>query len=118
MSFMLPDDVNVYLYLSPCDMRKSINTLSILVKDTLDKNPSSGHLFLFRSRDKSKMKALYFSDNCFSLWYRKLDKGRFIFPKGKDGCIELTRDHFQWLLVSHQYQHTDNLEPKQYNAFY
>jgi len=118
MSFMLPREVKVYLYLSPCDMRKSINTLSVLVSDTLQQNPASGHLFLFRSRHKDKMKALYFSDNCFSLWYRKLDSGRFIFPKGKDGCIELTREHFDWLLVSHQYQHTDSLTSKEYSAFH
>ena len=118
MTFLLPPDVSVYLYLPPCDMRKSINTLSILVSDTLQKNPCSGHLFLFRSRYKDKMKALYFSDNCFSLWYRKLDSGKFIFPKGDDGYIELTQEHFDWLLVSHQYQHTDNLKPKNYTAFH
>ena len=46
MSFLLPHDVQVYLYLAPCDMRKSINTLAILVSDTLKQNPASGHLFL------------------------------------------------------------------------
>ncbi len=118
MRFLLPDQVKVYLYLPPCDMRKSINTLSILVSETLQKNPTSGHLFLFRSRHKDKMKALYYSDNCFSLWYRKLDDGKFIFPQGDGGCIELTREHFDWLLVSHQYQRTDTLQPKMYSAFY
>ena len=118
MNFFLPEDVAVHLYLPPCDMRKSINTLSILVSDTLEQNPSCGHIFLFRSRYRDKMKALYFSDNCFSLWYRKLDKGKFIFPKGDDGSIELTREHFQWLLVSHQYQHVDTLHPKEYSAFH
>ena len=38
--------------------------------------------------------------------------------EGKDGCIELTREHFEWLLVSHQYQHTDSLTPKEYSAFH
>ena len=118
MSFLLPHDVQVYLYLAPCDMRQSINTLAIRVSDTLKQNPASGHLFLFRSRHKDKMKALYFSDNCFSLWYRKLDKGKFIFPKDDEGCIELTREHFEWLLVSHQYQEVEMLQPKQYSAFH
>lgn len=118
MSFLLPDNVNVYLYLPPCDMRKSINTLAILVSDTLKQNPSSGHLFLFRSRYQDKMKALYFSDNCFSLWYRKLEKGKFIFPKGEDGCIELSREHFRWLLVSHQYQRVEDMKAKEYTAFH
>lgn len=118
MNLLLPDDMSVFLYLPSCDMRKSINTLAILVSDTLKQNPSSGHLFLFRSRHKDKMKALYYSDHCFSLWYRKLDKGKFIFPKGEDGCIELTRKHFQWILVSHQYQHVESLTAKEYSAFH
>ena len=46
MRFLLPDQVKVYLYLPPCDMRKSINTLSILVSETLQKNHTSGHLLI------------------------------------------------------------------------
>jgi len=46
---MLPDNVKVYLYTGITDMRKSINTLAILVQETMDMEPSSGHLFLFRS---------------------------------------------------------------------
>ena len=46
---MLPDDVNVYLYTGITDMRKSINTLAILVKDVMDMEPSNGHLFLLES---------------------------------------------------------------------
>ena len=49
MSFLLPCDTKIYLYLSPCDMRKSINTLAILVSDVLKLEPASEHLFLFRS---------------------------------------------------------------------
>ncbi|ARB92848.1 IS66 family insertion sequence element accessory protein TnpB [Legionella longbeachae] len=35
----------------------------------------SGHLFLFRSRCGSKLKALYSEEFGFTLWYRRLEKG-------------------------------------------
>ena len=118
MSFLLPSDVKVYLYLAPCDMRKSINTLSILVAETLQFNPSSGHLFLFRSRSKDKMKALYYSQNCFSLLYRRCEQGKFIFPHEEEGYIELTQEHFDWLLSSHQYQYVNSLTPTHCSEFH
>ena len=99
-------------------MRKSINTLSILVSDTLKLDPSSGHLFLFRSRSKDKMKALYYSQNCFTLLYRRCEEGKFIFPAEQDGVIELTQEHFDWILSSHQYQQVNTLTPTHYNAFH
>ena len=118
MSFLLPCDTKIYLYLSPCDMRKSINTLAILVSDVLKLEPASEHLFLFRSRTKDKLKILYYQQNCFSLLYCRCEHGRFIFPQEQTGHIELTREHFEWILSSHQYQHVDSLTPKQYAAFH
>ncbi len=72
--------VKIYCYLPPTDMRKSINTLCLLIADVLKMKPTEGHLFLFRNRGKDKLKALYYEPNCFNLWYRRLEHGRFIFP--------------------------------------
>ena len=99
-------------------MRKSINTLAILVNDVLKLEPASGHLFLFRSRTKDKMKALYYSQNCFSLLYRRCEQGKFIFPAEQEGIIELTQEHFDWILSSHQYQHVNTLSPTEYYAYH
>lgn len=66
-------------------------------------NPSEGHLFLFRNRAGNKLKALYYEPNCFNLWYRRLEKGRFIFPKHQAGHIEMEQEHFRWLLASDKY---------------
>ena len=103
---MLPDDVNVYLYTGITDMRKSINTLAILVKDIMGMEPSNGHLFLFRSRCSKKMKALYYEHSSYTLWYRRLENGKFIFPRNASGSIELNKDHFKWLLASNKYSQT------------
>ena len=61
------EDIKIYLRLKPTDMRKSIDTLSILVVEVLELNPSSGHLFIFRNRQRDKLKILYYEQNCFNL---------------------------------------------------
>src|SRR5580693_5989317 len=100
---LIPNDAKIYLYTQPMDMRKSIDTLCIVVAETLQMDPASGHLFLFRNRSGNKLKALYYELNCFTLWYRRLEKGRFIFPKNLEGTIEMTREHFKWILSSDKF---------------
>ena len=93
-------------------MRKSIDTLCILVSEVLQMNPASGHLFLFRSRSGNKLKAIYYETNCFTLWYRRLEKGRFVFPKNAVGHMEISTSYFKWLLASDKYSHIDAMNAK------
>ena len=108
---LIPEDIKIYLYTQPTDMRKSIDTLCILVSETLKLNPIDGHLFLFRNRYGIKIKALYYEQNCFTLWYRRLEKGKFIFARDAEGCIEMNREHFKWLLASDKYSRMDTIRP-------
>lgn len=115
---LIPDDIHVHLYCGITDMRKSINTLAIMVQEVLKMEPTSGHLFLFRSRGGDRLKALYYEEHSFTLWYRRLDKGKFIFPRNINGHIELTREHFKWLLASNKYVHFHGEDPPIYSDFY
>ncbi len=115
---LIPQDIKLFLYNAPTDMRKSINTLMVLVSDTLEMNPASGHLFLFRNRYGDKIKALYYELNCFTLWYRRLEKGKFIFPKDAQGHIEMSAEHFKWLLASDKYTRLSAAEEKDYKDFF
>lgn len=99
-------------------MRKSINTLAVLVKDVLNMNPTSGQLFLFRSRSGDRLKALHYENHGFTLWYRRLDKGKFIFPRNTQGHLELTREHFEWLMASNKFVHHGGSEPLIYEDIY
>jgi transposase len=115
---LIPEDVKIYLYTPPTDMRKSIDTLCVMVSEILKMNPADGHLFLFRSRTGNKLKALYYETNCFTLWYRRLEKGKFVFPKNALGSIEVTREHFLWLLASDKYSRSDTTDAHQYEHFH
>jgi transposase len=81
-------------------------------------NPAEGHLFLFRNRSGNKLKALYYEINCFTLWYRRLEKGRFVFQKNSEGHIEMSQDHFRWLLASDKYSRKEASMPLQYEKYF
>jgi transposase len=55
----LPASVRVYLCLTPCDMRKSFDSLQALVREQLELDAFAGHLFVFTSRRKDRVKILY-----------------------------------------------------------
>ncbi|MFT3741109.1 MAG: IS66 family insertion sequence element accessory protein TnpB [Gammaproteobacteria bacterium] len=113
-----PENVKLFFYTQAIDMRKSIDALCILIADVLKMNPADGSLFLFRSKSGNKLKALYYETNAFTLWYRRLEKGKFVFAKDALGCIEMTHDHFKWLLASDKYARMEAALPSQMENFF
>jgi transposase len=79
----LPQSVKVFVATDITDMRRSIDSLSILVKDVLKKDPFSGHLFVFCNKRGDKIKILYWDRNGFCLWYKRLERGIFRLPKAQ-----------------------------------
>jgi transposase len=115
---LIPDRVKIYLYQPPADMRKAIDTLCILVSEQFGLNPSDGHLFLFHNRAGNKLKALYYEPNCFTLVYKRLEQGKFIFPKNQQGHIEISQEHFKWLLASDKYALPSVISNSGYENYY
>lgn len=89
----------VYLAVGYTDMRKSINTLSILVEQDMALNPFSGDLFVFCNRSRTILKILYWQRNGFCLWQKRLEKDRFFWPKTAEEVLRIGRQELQWLLV-------------------
>ncbi|MCK5355432.1 MAG: IS66 family insertion sequence element accessory protein TnpB [Methyloprofundus sp.] len=80
-------------------MRKSINGLSILVSELLDHDPFNGSVFVFCNRQRDKLKILYWEHNGFWLYYRRLDQGKFQWPRDSDQQTQaLTLRELHWLL--------------------
>ena len=92
----------IWLYPYPTDFRKQIDGLVLLISDHLQLNPTSG-LFLFRNRSANKIKILWWDKNGFWLCYKRLEKGRLMFPPFGEKVLELTRDQFSWLLSGLDY---------------
>jgi transposase len=77
----LPADTRIYLAIEPVNMHRSFDGLAILAQDVVQQNPLSGHLFLFRNKRADKIKMLIWDRNGFLIFYKRLEKGRFKFPK-------------------------------------
>ena len=93
------DEVDVYLYRGVVDMRKSIDGLSTLVEQELGLSPFSAKLFVFCNRRRDKIKILVWERSGFVLWYKRLEKDRFPWPRrDKDGVLEMTGRELNWLL--------------------
>ena len=76
----LPASVRVYLCLTACDMRKSFDSLHALVRDHLELNAYAGHLFVFASRRRDRVKILYWDRDGFALWSKRLEEGTYAVP--------------------------------------
>lgn len=88
----------VYLYLGKTDMRKSVNGLAILVKDVLKQNPLSENLYVFCSKNRSRIKILYWDKTGFCLWYKRLEEDKFKWPKSAGEAMNISNEQLSWLL--------------------
>jgi len=56
---VVPASVKVHLALGHTDMRKGLDGLATLIQKHLKKDPFSGHLFVFRGKNASRLKILF-----------------------------------------------------------
>lgn len=95
--FVEPDDI--YLHVGHVDFRKSINGLLTIIEYELEINAFTGALFLFTNRKQDKLKCLYWDKTGFVLYYKRLEKHRFKWPKLNDvGTLRLSEQQLNWLL--------------------
>jgi transposase len=94
----LPPSVRIWLATRPTDLRKSFDTLAELVRQQLKADPFSGHLFVFRNKRADRVKLLYWDDDGFAIWYKRLEMGSFRFPASTDDQITMRAADLQMVL--------------------
>jgi len=90
--------LNIFVRPGVTDMRKQINGLSVLVEESLGKDPFSGSLFFFCNKQRRLLKVLYWDRNGFCLWLKRLEKDRFPWPVTEEKVKEITIEQLQMLL--------------------
>lgn len=83
--FFSTGNIKIYLYTKTIDGRWGMDRLSGLVNSELDLDPRSGALFVFFNKTKTRAKVTYFDGSGSCLFYKRLEKGQFKYPKFKDG---------------------------------
>ena len=87
----LPASVRVYLCLSACDTRKSFDGLHVLMRDYLELDALAGHLFVFASRRRDRVKILYWDRDGFAIWSKRLEEGTYAVPLA-ESAVENRRE--------------------------
>ena len=73
----LGGDCRIWLYTPPCDMRRSFDGLSALVRNELGRDPTNGQWYVFVNRRRTMLKVLAFDAGGYWIWAKRLEQGRF-----------------------------------------
>jgi transposase len=92
--------IRIYLATGATDLRRAIDGLSVLVRDQLQLDPLSGHLFLFRNRRGDRLKILAWDHGGFWVLYKRLERGTFAWPAEDQGEPVAMRSDDLLLLLS------------------
>lgn len=84
--------VRVFVAATPIDLHFSFDRLAGVVRNQLDGDPTSGHLFVFFNRHRTKTKMLLFDRTGYVLYYRRLERGTFQLPVIPAGTPRLEVD--------------------------
>ena len=94
----LTSGMQVYLVTGYTDLRRSIDGLATIVQAKLDLDPYNSALFLFCGRRCDRIKGLLWEGDGFLLLYKRLDNGRFQWPRNETEARLLTPQQTRWLL--------------------
>ena len=94
----VPSNARIWLAAGVTDMRRGFNTLAAQAEKTLEQDPYSGHLFVFRGRRGDLLKIIWWDQQGACLFSKRLEKGRFVWPAAKDGKISLSASQLTMLL--------------------
>ena len=89
---------HVFLAYGHTDMRKSIDGLAAIVQQNFKLDPFSKDVFMFCGRRKDRIKALFWDGDGFSLLYKRLDNGKFCWPKSQNDVINISEQQLRWLM--------------------
>ena len=85
----LDSSTPVFFVLGATDMRKGIDSLSMIVA-AHDKNPVDGSLYVFCSKNRKAIKVLYWDKNGFALYQKRLESEKYLWPDHSCDTIEIS----------------------------
>lgn len=94
----VPSGVRVWIATGHSDMRRGMNGLALQVQEGLKRDPHAGDLYIFRGRRGNLIKILWHDGLGMSLYAKRLDRGRFIWPSPTDGVVVITASQLGYML--------------------
>jgi transposase len=93
-----PAGTRVWLASGVTDMRRGMNSLALQVQQGLLRDPHAGDLYVFRGRRGDLVKILWHDGLGMSLYAKRLERGRFIWPSPADGTVTVTLAQLAYML--------------------
>ena len=97
--------VRVWIATGHTDMRRGMNGLALQVQEGLKRDPHAGDLFVFRGRRGDLIKILWHDGLGMSLYAKRLERGRFIWPSPVDGVVAITAAQLGYMLEGIDWRH-------------
>ena len=94
----LPAGTRVWLAAGATDMRKGFDSLAAQAQTVLGQDPFSGHVFCFRPPRRSGQAAVVGWGDGLCLFAKRLERGRFVWPRAEEGVVVLSRAQLSMLL--------------------
>ncbi len=104
---------HVYLAVGYTDLRRGIDGLASIISESFHLDPYGNALFLFCGRRSDRLKALYWEENGFVLLYKRLETGRFQWPRTGEEAIQITPQQYRWLMEGLQIEQPKALKAVQ-----
>ena len=95
----------IWIVAGVTDLQRGFTGLSGMVQTALQENPFSGHVFIFRGRRGDLIKVLWFDGDGLCLLAKRLERGRFLWPKVTSGTVALTQAQLSMLLEGIDWRH-------------
>ena len=84
----LPSNSRLFLCQHPMSMKKSFEGLSKVIEDLFPGELLSGAFFIFLNRRRDHMKVLFWDNDGFVIWFKRLEKGTFFWKWGSQSRID------------------------------
>lgn len=97
--------VKVWIATGHTDMRRGMNSLALLVQQGLQRDPHAGDLFVFRGKRGNLIKVLWHDALGMSLYAKRLERGKFIWPSVAEGVIVITPAQLGYMLEGIDWRH-------------
>ena len=94
----VPSGVRVWLAVGRTDMRKGMNGLALQVQQGLGRDPHAGDLYVFRGARGDLIKIVWHDGIGMSLYAKRLERGRFIWPSPADGVVAISAAQLAYML--------------------
>ena len=92
-------------------MRKGIDGLSIIIEGKLGQDAYSKSVYLFCGRKSDKIKALVWDGDGFLLLYKRLDNGRYRWPRTEYEAKQLSKQQVRWLMEGLDIEQKSAIKP-------